>query len=123
MGQRGTASGRGWAERGMVTVELAMGIVSLLLITTAAMSMVWVIGQQVRCVDTAGEVARQLARGDRAAADRAAAARPAGATVTTARQGADAVVEVRLTARPLGILPGVPLTARAHVALEPGAQS
>lgn len=107
-------------ERGMVTVELALALLSLSFATIAAVWLVWVLGQQVRCVDTAGEVARQLARGDQPAAERALAGRPAGAEVTTRREEGDAVVEVRLTARPFATLPGVPLQAKARVALEPG---
>lgn len=107
-------------ERGMVTAELAVSLLGLMAATVAAMWMVAVIGLQIRCVDTADEIARQLARGDRAAADRAYAARPPGAAVTTGREGADAVVEVRLTARGPAGLPGVPLRAQARVALENG---
>lgn len=107
-------------QRGMVTVELAMSLIALMLATLAGLWTVWVLGQQMRCIDTAGEVARQIARGDRAAAARAAERRPAGATVTSRHDGRDAVVEVRLTAHPFRALPAVPLTAEARVALEPG---
>jgi hypothetical protein len=108
------------ADRGMVTVELALALISLTLATVAGLWLVWVVGQQIRCVDTAGEVARQLARGDRPAAERAVADRPAGSRVMTRSDEGDAVVLVRLTARPFGALPAVPLTAEARVALEPG---
>lgn len=108
------------ADRGMVTVELALALISLSFATVAGMWLVWVLGQQLRCVDTAGEVARQLARGDAPAAERAAAGRPAGAQITTRKEDGDAVVEVRLTARPFTTLPGVPLQAEARVVLEPG---
>lgn len=108
-------------DRGMVTVELALSLIALMLATTAALWVVWLLGQQLRCVDTAGEIARQLARGDHAAVERAAADRPEGATIRSRREGTDAVVEVRLTSRPFSALPAVPLTAEARVALEPGA--
>lgn len=107
-------------DRGMVTVELALAMISLTLATVAGLWLVWVLGQQLRCVDTAGEVARQIARGDRAGAERAAAGRPAGSNITTRRESGDAVVEVRLDARPFASLPTVPLRAQARVALEPG---
>lgn len=107
-------------QRGMVTVELAMSLIALMLATLAGLWIVWVLGQQMRCIDTAGEVARQIARGDRAAATRAAERRPPGATVTSRRDGRDAVVEVRLRAHPFRVLPVMPLTAVARVALEPG---
>lgn len=111
---------RSRADRGMVTVELALALISLSFATVAGLWLVWVVGQQVRCADTAGEVARQIARGDRPAADRAVAGRPVGAQVTTRKEDGDAVVVVRLIARPVEALPAVPLQAEARVALEPG---
>lgn len=107
-------------ERGMVTVELALSIIALCLITMAALWFVWALGQQVRLVDTAGEVARQVARGDRAGVDRAVADRPAGSVVTSRREDGDAIIGVRLSARPFRGLPAIPLQAEARVALEPG---
>lgn len=108
------------AARGMVTVELALSLTGLMLATVVGMWCVWVLGQQVRCVDTAREVARQLARGDDEAARRAARSGPAGVTVSSERRDGDAVVTVRLEARPWERLPAVPLAATARVVLEPG---
>jgi len=113
-------SGRSRAGRGMVTVELALSLIGLMLATMVGVWFLWVFGQQIRCVDTAREVARQLARGDDAAAQRAAAAAPAGSSVDSSRNGSEAVVTVRLSARPFAQLPAVPLQATAQVALEPG---
>ena len=70
------------AARGMATVELAL--VSMLVAGALGFG-VWVLAQLVAydlCQVTAHEVARQAARGDRAAVARATADRPAGSTVT-----------------------------------------
>lgn len=105
----------------MVTVEVALGAIALMLATLAGLWLVGVVGLQLRCVDTAGEIARQLARGDRVAADRVAADRPAGASVRSRREGNEVVVTVQLQAQFVRALPAVPLTAEARVLLEPGA--
>ncbi|MDO5684455.1 MAG: TadE family type IV pilus minor pilin [Propionibacteriaceae bacterium] len=97
-----------------------MSLIGLMLATMVGLWFVWMLGQQIRCADTAREVARQVARGDDAAAQRSARSGPAGSSVTTARSGGDAVVTVRLQARPFASLPAVPLEASARVALEPG---
>ena len=99
---------------------MAHSLIGLMLATMVGVWFLWVFGQQIRCVDTAREVARQLARGDDAAAQRAAAAAPAGSSVDSSRNGSEAVVTVRLSARPFAQLPAVPLQATAQVALEPG---
>lgn len=107
-------------ERGSTTIEVALGLVSLLLAATAGVWLVLVVILQARIVDTASEIARQEARGDRAAIARAEAQAPAGAVVSRDREQGLAVVTVRLAARPLGAGPSVPLQARARVLLEPG---
>lgn len=107
-------------QRGGATIEVALGLVSLLLATAAGVWLVLLVVLQARIVDTASEVARQEARGDRAAVARAEAAAPSGAVLSRSREEGLAVVTVRLSARPLGAGPGVPLTARAQVLLEPG---
>ncbi|OYN98800.1 TadE family type IV pilus minor pilin [Enemella evansiae] len=107
-------------ERGSTTVEVALGLVSLLLATVTGVWLVLVVVLQARIVDTASEIARQEARGDRVAVARAEAEAPAGATVERSRDRGLAVVTVRLDARPLGAGPAVPLQARARVLLEPG---
>ncbi|MDO5500511.1 MAG: TadE family type IV pilus minor pilin [Propionibacteriaceae bacterium] len=108
--------------RGMVTLELALSLISLLLATAAGLWVVAVLGQQVRLADTAREVARQLARGDAVAARQAAQRGPAGLTVTSQRVEGDVVVRVQLSSSPLGALPSVPLSAEARVAAEPGTE-
>lgn len=104
----------------MVTAELAMaslGAVSLLVVLVCVLT----IGvQQVRCVDTAAAVARQVARGDPEAEAAAREKAPEGATVEVVTEGAFVVATVRLGSQPLDWLPAVPLGATAKVLLEPG---
>ncbi len=109
-------------ERGMVTAELA---IACLILTGVAGLMISIFGLamvQVRCIDVAGEIARQTARGDAAAVARVTATAPAGARVQTSRPGSG-TVQVTVTA-PVRIVPGLPVTAevsaRATTQLEPG---
>lgn len=111
----------GRAERGMVTAELAVATLAALTVMLMLCWMVFVVIMQLRCVDTAAEVARQAARGDAAAVRRAERDAPIGARVTVRSTGPVTVVDVRLDARPpLPNLPKVPLSARAQVVNEPG---
>jgi hypothetical protein len=86
--------------------------------------LVWVVqvvALQLRCVDTAAEVARQAARGDDQAVRRAQQGAPSGANVAVSA-GADVItVIVTLEARPMMPgLPRVPLRAQATATNEPG---
>ena len=104
----------------MVTAELALSIVSALALLTMLSWGIYLLVVQLRCIDTASEVARQAARDDRAGVARAQREAPAGARISVRRSGDTAIVEVRVEARPLARrLPPVPLRARAEVALEP----
>jgi len=104
----------------MVTAELAVA-------TLAAMAMllllswgIYLMVLQVRCIDTAAEVARQAARDDDAAVSRAKREAPAGAQVHIARSEGLVTVKVDLVARPLARnLVAVPLHAKAEVVPEP----
>lgn len=104
----------------MVTAELAMaslGAVALLAVLVAVLA----IGvQQVHCIDTAGEVARQAARGDQQAEAAARAAAPDGADIEVVSDGGFVVATVTLRSQPLSWLPALPLHASASVLLEPG---
>ncbi|MCT3016192.1 hypothetical protein EFN04_06580, partial [Propionibacterium freudenreichii] len=57
----------------MVTAELAVGILSVALLAGIFCWVVAVIGVQIRCGDSAAQIARQTARGDQAAVQRARA--------------------------------------------------
>lgn len=107
-------------SRGMVTAELAVSTLAVLAVLTMMCWAIYLVVLQVRCVATAGEVARQAARGDQAAVRRAERNAPSGASVRVkaGRQTTSVVVTVR--ARPLARwLVAVPLQAEARVATEP----
>jgi hypothetical protein len=107
-------------ERGMVTAELAFASMGAAL---ACVLLAWVlalVGMILRCQETAVEVARQEARGDRVAVARALTDRPRGAVVTVRHDGARVRVRVELAARPWADwLPSVPLAVAATVLQEP----
>lgn len=107
-------------ERGMVTAELALAVLASIFVL---MIMCWSVALavlQLRCMDTAAEVARQAARGDRTAMVRAQHDAPAGAEVTLTTTGDRVIVVVALAARPGGLrLPAVRLTAAAETLKEP----
>jgi hypothetical protein len=105
----------------MVTAELAVATLAALALLTMMCWGVYLVVIQLRCTDTAAAMARQLARGDRAAAFRAQAAAPRGAGVVVERRPSLVVVTVRVRAKPIAAwLVTVPLEARAEVVPEPG---
>lgn len=117
-GRRGT---RG--QRGMVTAELAVAILAAVLVLVTLCWGIMLLLLQLRLVDVAGAVARQAARGDRAAVAHARAQAPEHATVRVRVTERRAYVEVGLAARPFGRLaPTVPLRARAEAVTEPGSR-
>jgi hypothetical protein len=108
-------------ERGMVTAEIAVG---MLLVAAMAVAMGWlggVIVMQQRVDDSAVQIARQQARGDTEAVARAREAAPDGATVEIRRDGEEYVVTVRC--RPSSSVPWLAapeLSGTARVQAEPG---
>ena len=106
--------------RGMVTAELAVTTLSaftLLVMLCWGISLVLV---QMRCIDTAAAVARQVARGDEAGVAQARSKAPDGAKIEVQRRPGLVTVTVRVTARPLADwLVSVPLRAGASVVPEP----
>lgn len=104
----------------MVTAELAVATLAALVILLLLSWGLYLMVVQVRCIDTAAEVARQAARGDDAAVARARREAPAGARVQISRGPGLVRVQVSVVARPLTArLVGVPLRARAEVVPEP----
>jgi hypothetical protein len=118
------------SERGMVTAELAVA-------TLAAGGMlimlcwgIFLMSVQLRCIDSAAEVARQIARGDDAAATAARGRAPEGAAFEINRSSELVTVGVRVAVRPFAFrsgaapaasgLPAVSLNAEARVVPEPG---
>lgn len=105
----------------MVTAELAVSTLAVLALLTMLCWAIYLVVLQMRCMETAGEVARQAARGDQTAVRRAELDGPPGSRVQV-RTGSETKVVVTLQARPFASwLVAVPLRAEAEVATEPGA--
>jgi len=102
------------AQRGMVTVELAL--ISVVVASAAGFAL-WVIAQLLlldQCQLVAHQVARQAARGDAAAVNRAVAQAPSGARVDVTDAGGATTVVVRFEVRVAGVSVAAP-EARAVV--------
>ena len=105
----------------MVTAELAVATLAACTLMLMLCWGIYLVVMQVRCIDVAAEVARQSARGDKAATTAAERDAPRGAVVDIRRSRSLTSVEVRLSARPLARwMVSVPLRAHAEVANEPG---
>lgn len=108
-------------DRGMVTVEGALALCSLVAVLGLLLAGTAVVTDHLRCVDAAIHAARALARGE-------SETRVDGLVASLAPPGAELVVEhvggtvsVRVTARPIGgALPGLTLNGVAHADIEPG---
>lgn len=108
------------AERGMVTVELAIGLVTTTVLTAVLVTLTMLGVSQAAAAESSASIARQLARGDAEAAE-AARARSTGSIEVTHRDGG---VEVTVTtASSVFGLGAIPVEARTWVAFEPGAQA
>lgn len=116
-GRPDRSAGRG--DRGSVTVEAALGLGTLALVTALAIAALAAVTASVRCGDAARELARLAARGepDRGRIVAARLAPPDARIVLTIR-GDEATAEV--TATPVRLLP-VRVSGRAAAVLEPEA--
>lgn len=110
------------ADRGSVTVEAAVAVSAVVVVLALCLAGIGCAIAQVQCVDAAREVARQLARGDDAAA-RSALGRvgPAGARLEVGGDAGTVVVTVR--GSPIGGLLPVTLSATAVAVREPHADT
>ncbi len=104
----------------MVTVELAIGFVTVTLLAALLVTVVVLSGNRATVARAGAEVARQLARGDVAAAEEAKAGAPPGTRFTATSVDGGVEVEARLDAVLVAGL-AVPLTATAWARYEPGA--
>ena len=102
------------ASRGMVTVEMAVSLITAALVVVASC---WVV--EDACRTTAAQVARQVARGDTASARQAERHAPTGAQVSTRSSGGWVEVTVQVD-RSLGRLGPVHLRGQARSPMEPG---
>jgi hypothetical protein len=98
----------------MVTVEAAVAVCALVVVTGVAATGLTAVVEQVRCTDAAREAARLTARGERQRGEEAVGQIVAGATAEFQAEG-DAI---RVVVRKRGPL-GVPLRAQAFAVLEP----
>lgn len=83
----------------MVTFELAVGTLSAVVVTALLAWGIGLVALQARCHDTAAQIARQLARGDQAAAQEALARGPQDASMTVDDKDGNVSVVVRVAAR------------------------
>ena len=106
------------APRGMVTFELAIGILSAAL---AAVVLCWALSLltlHIRCADAAAQVARYTARGDSLQAKAAKERAPTGSTIEIVEDGASVTVVVSAQSR-LGRIGPVTMSGRATMPKEP----
>lgn len=110
-------------DEGSVTVEAALGLAGLTVVTVLLVAGLTLLTSQLRCTDAAREAARLVARGqphEAAAAVHQIA--PAGASLEVHQEGDAITVEV--TAHPAGgLLPAIDLSARAYAVAEPGMEA
>lgn len=106
----------------MVTAEVATALPALVVLLACGLTVVAVIGGQLRCVDAAREATRALARDEPMSAVRSLAlqAAPRGAVVVTGTTGDRVQVAVRAHIRPFGhVLPTFTVRADATALHEP----
>lgn len=109
----------GRADRGAVTVEAALALCSLAVVTVAAVGSVAAVASSIRCLDAARELARLAARGEpERGHDVARRLAPPGARIELATVGDE--ITVTVSAAPVELLP-VRVGGRAVAVLEPGA--
>lgn len=107
-------------ERGMVTAELAIGILSATVVAAVLAWAVALAGLQVRCADSAAQIARQTARNDHAAVLRARTDAPNRSTVQVTISESDVMVTVGAELR-WGVVGPVAVSGSSRVTKEPGA--
>jgi hypothetical protein len=102
-------------QRGMVTAELAVATLAAGAMLIMLSWGVFLISLQLRCIDSATEVARQTARGDQAAATAARARAPKGAVFEISKAPDLVTVTVRTWVRPFAFGSGTTLSHRARL--------
>jgi len=111
-------------DRGAVTVEAAFAAVGLVGLLAVLVSAIGVVLVQVQCVDAAGAVARQAARGDATGVAEAESHLPKGGGLVIRTTATTVTVRVEAQA---SIVPGsslrVDLAAESTAVLEPGGSS
>lgn len=108
------------AERGIVTIEFAFGILASVIVMIMLAWGIFLFGAKIAAIDAAGSVARQLARGDTASAVEAERNGPANAHYVIRSSAGVVRVTAVVDAHPLDAMPTFRLSASAEAALEPG---
>lgn len=103
----------------MVTVEMAVSMLTAVLVVLAGCWVVSLVAVENACRSTAAQVARQVARGDADSAREAIKHAPTGARVDTHTASGWVTVTVSVD-RSLGRLGPVHLRGAAHSPMEPG---
>ncbi|HYZ35399.1 MAG TPA: TadE family type IV pilus minor pilin [Pseudonocardiaceae bacterium] len=113
------ASVEGPDDQGIVTVEAALALCSLVAVLALMLAAVSAVAAQLRCVDAAREAARLTARGEPDRAEQLTRRiAPRGATIAVTVNGDD--VLARVSANPVaGLLPGLEVGAEAAAVMEP----
>jgi Flp pilus assembly protein TadG len=107
------------SDRGSVTVEAAIAICGLAVMLVLSLSAIAAVVAGMRAIDAAAEVARLVARGDRArAAEAATQLGPDGADMSINVDGDE--VSVTVTGQPVFMLLGLRPSGTAYAVLEPG---
>lgn len=106
-------------QRGMVTIELAVGILTATVLTALLCWMVALVVTQSKCIDVATEVARQTARGDSDKVRLARELAPRDSRIDVTRRQHDVTVVVSVDSRFMGVGP-VTVSGSATAAWEPG---
>ena len=106
-------------QRGMVTVELALGFVTATLLLAGLVTMGQIGVVHAACAEASAELARQAARGDTAAVSAVEGRLPPGGRSKLVRHsdGVRATVSTEIAVLGLG---RVPVAAEAFAAWEPG---
>ncbi|WP_285702130.1 TadE family type IV pilus minor pilin [Actinomadura sp. NBRC 104412] len=111
-------------QRGMVTVEIAVALPALVLVTALGIWGVTAASIKLACLDAARSGARAAARGESLVSVRALVARsvPAGATIRIARDSGTSRVEIDAPVKgPVAAdLPPLVIRVRATAVTEPG---
>lgn len=114
-------SGARATERGLVTVELAVGIVTAVLLTAVLVSLSMLGLAQAACAESSAQIARQSARGDDAMVQQARQRAPKGAHIEVAREAEGVEVRVQMPVALVG-LGEFTVSANAWAPYEPGTQ-
>ena len=112
---------QGSAERGMVTIELAVGLVLAMVMTICLVGLSLLGVAQAACAESSAQLARQAARGDDQLLKEARERAPEGASIELTRE-ADGVLAVVSLDRPVPLIGTVTVSAEAWSPYEPGVE-